>query len=246
MNLKGKSAIVTGGSSGIGAAIALKLAGYGADIAIIDLKLKEAEEVVGQIEEMGCKAMAVRADISNFKDAGKIVGQVVEVLGSLDILINNAGINKDGVIWKMAEDQWDDVLNINLKGCFNYTRHAAAIFRNQKSGKIVNVTSINGIRGKFGQANYSASKAGIIGLTKTTARELGKYGVNVNAIAPGLIMTDMMEKSPQSVLDKALEEIVIGRFGRPEDVAEVCAFLCSDMARHITGEVIKVDGGQYI
>ncbi len=246
MNLKGKSAIVTGGASGIGAAIALKLAGYGASVAIIDLNIKAAEKVSGRIEEMGCIGLAVQADISDFEEAGRVAGHVVDTLGSLDMLVNNAGINRDGVVWKMTEEQWDDVLRINLKGYFNYTRHAAAIFRGQKSGKIVNVTSINGLRGKFGQTNYSASKAGVIGLTKATARELGKYGVNVNAIAPGLIMTEMMKQAPQSVLDKALEEIVIGRIGRPEDVAEVAAFLCSGLSRHITGEVIKVDGGQYI
>jgi 3-oxoacyl-[acyl-carrier protein] reductase len=175
-----------------------------------------------------------------------MVDSVVEEFGKLDILVNNAGINWDGVIWKMSEEQWDKVIDINLKGYFNYVRAVAPLFREQKSGKIVNVTSINGLRGKFGQANYSASKAGIIGLTKTVARELGKYGVNVNAVAPGLIETDMMKQASEEVRKMAIEEIVLKRIGHPEEVANVVAFLCSEMARHITGEVIKVDGGQYI
>ena len=147
---------------------------------------------------------------------------------------------------KMTEDQWDSVININLKGYFNYVRAVSPLFREQKSGKIVNVTSINGLRGKFGQANYSASKAGIIGLTKTVAKELGKYGVNVNAVAPGLIETDMMKQASEEVRKMAIEEIVLKRIGQPEEVANVVVFLCSELATHITGEVIKVDGGQYI
>lgn len=247
MNLEGKSAIVTGGSLGIGTSIALKLAEFGANVAINYRKHKdEAEEVVRKIQEMGQKGLVVQADISNFKDAGKMVEKVVSEFGGIDILVNNAGINWDGVIWKMTEEQWDAVLNINLKGYFNYIRSVAPIFREQKSGKIVNVTSINGLRGKFGQSNYSASKAGIIGLTKTVARELGKYGVNVNAVAPGLIETDMLKNADDSVRTAALEDIVIKRIGQPNEVAEVVAFLCCENSRHITGEVIKVDGGQYI
>ncbi len=247
MNLENMSAIVTGGSLGIGSSIALKLAEYGANVAINYRKHKEeAEKIVEQIQSYGRKGLVVQADISNFNDAGNMVNRVVEEFGGLNILVNNAGINWDGVIWKMSEEQWDTVLNINLKGYFNYIRHAAPIFREQKSGKIVNVTSINGLRGKFGQSNYSASKAGIIGLTKTIARELGKYSINVNAVAPGLILTEMMKNAPENVREMALEEIVLKRIGTPEDVAEVAAFLSSDLSRHITGEVIKVDGGQYI
>ncbi len=245
--LEGKSAIVTGGSLGIGTAIALKLAKFGANVAINYRKHKEeAEEVIKKVKAMGRKGLVVQADISNFSDAGKMVNDVKEEFGGLDILVNNAGINWDGVIWKMTEEQWDSVIDINLKGYFNYIRAVAPIFREQKSGKIVNVTSINGLRGKFGQANYSASKAGIIGLTKTVARELGKYGINVNAVAPGLIETDMMKQATEEVRKMAIEEIVLKRIGLPEEVADVVAFMCSEMARHITGEVIKVDGGQYI
>lgn len=245
--LEGRSAIVTGGSLGIGTAIALKLAEFGANVAINYRKHKEeAEEVIKKVKAMGRKGLVVQADISNFSDAGKMVNDVKKEFGGLDILVNNAGINWDGVIWKMTEEQWDSVIDINLKGYFNYIRAVAPIFREQKSGKIVNVTSINGLRGKFGQANYSASKAGIIGLTKTVARELGKYGINVNAVAPGLIETGMMKQATEEVRKMAIEEIVLKRIGLPEEVADVVAFMCSEMARHITGEVIKVDGGQYI
>ena len=247
MILKGKAAIVTGGSLGIGSAIALTLAEHGADVAINFRKHKEeADEIVRKIESTGRRGLAVRADVASFEDAGKMVDQVRETFGGLDILVNNAGVNWDGVIWKMSEEQWDAVLNINLKGFFNYIRLCSPFFREQKSGKIINITSINGMRGKFGQSNYTASKAGIIGLTKTVARELGKYSVNVNAVAPGLIETEMMAKAPEAVKDAALKEIVLGRLGQPDEVGQVVAFLASEAARHITGEVIRVDGGQYI
>ena len=247
MNLENMSAIVTGGSMGIGSAIALRLAEFVANVAINYRKhSEEAQIIIDKVHSLGRKGLIIQADTSNFEDAGRMVAQVAGEFGGLDILVNNAGINRDGVIWKMTEDQWDSVLDINLKGYFNYIRHVSPIFRDQKHGKIVNVTSINGIRGKFGQSNYSASKAGIIGLTKSVARELGKYSVNVNAVAPGLILTDMMEAVPQEVKDLALNEIVLNRIGLPGEVADVVAFLCSEMSRHITGEVIKVDGGQYI
>ncbi len=247
MDLQGKVAIVTGGSMGIGHAIALDLAAHGADVAINYRKhAEEANAVVAEIEKMGRRGLAVQADVASFVDAQRMVDAVREKLGRLDILVNNAGVNRDGVVWKMTESQWDEVLDTNLKGYFNYIRAAAPIFKEQGAGKIVNITSINGLRGKFGQSNYSAAKAGIIGLTKAIARELGKFSVNVNAVAPGLIETDMMKEAPQDVKDKALAEIVLGRLGAPKEVAHVVTFLCSDLARHITGEVIKVDGGQYI
>ena len=247
MDLQGKVAIVTGGSMGIGHAIAVDLAAHGADVAINYRKhAEEANAVVAEIEKMGRRGLAVQADVASFVDAQRMVDAVREKLGRLDILVNNAGVNRDGVVWKMTESQWDEVLDTNLKGYFNYIRAAAPIFKEQGAGKIVNITSINGLRGKFGQSNYSAAKAGIIGLTKAIARELGKFSVNVNAVAPGLIETDMMKVAPQDVKDKALAEIVLGRLGAPEEVAHVVTFLCSDLARHITGEVIKVDGGQYI
>ena len=245
--LDNKNAIVTGGSLGIGAAIARELARQGANVAINYRRHDtEAKQVVADVEAMGRKGLAVKADVVSFDDAQRMVEEVAEKFGGLDILVNNAGINRDGVIWKMTEEQWDQVIDVNLKGYFNYIRAAVGIFKEQKSGKVINVTSINGLRGKFGQTNYSASKAGIIGLTKALARELGRSSVNVNAVAPGLIETDMMKDAPEKVIEAALAEIVLGRMGKPEEVASVVVFLCSEAARHITGEVIQVDGGQYI
>lgn len=247
MLLDKKNAIVTGGSLGIGAAIALDLAENGANVALNYRKhADEANAIVEKIKAMGRKGLAVRADVSSFTDAGAMVEKVREEFGGLDILVCNAGVNRDGVIWKMEESQWDTVMDIDLKGCFNYARHVAPIFKEQGSGKIVNITSINGLRGKFGQTNYSAAKAGVIGFTKAMARELGRYSVNVNALAPGLIETEMVKQAPQKVKDMALAEIVLGRLGKPEEVASVVTFLCSENARHITGHVISVDGGQYI
>lgn len=245
--LSGKTAIVTGGTRGIGRAIAEDLAKNGADVAInYRLSAKEAEEFVRQLESLGRRGLAVQADVSSFSDAQRMVETVVRELGGLDILVNNAGVNRDGVIWKMTEEQWDEVIAIDLKGTFNYIRAAAPIFKEQRSGKIVNVTSINGLRGKFGQSNYTAAKGGVNALTKTVARELGRYNVNVNAVAPGLIETDMVKQAPEKVREMALAEIVLGRLGQPEEVAWVVTFLCSERARHITGEIITVDGGQYL
>ena len=247
MEFEGKVAIVTGASLGIGSAIALDLAKNGANVAINYRKHDaEAGALCDQVAAMGRRAIAVRADVASFKDAQSMVDQVVKEFGRIDILVNNAGVNRDAVMWKMTEEQWDEALAINLKGYFNYIRAVAPLLRQQGSGKIVNITSINGLRGKFGQANYAAAKAGIIGLTKTVARELAKSNVNCNAVAPGLIETDMVKQAPDDVRQKALAEIVLGRMGAPEEVAWVVTFLCSEKSRHITGEVIKVDGGQYI
>ena len=249
MLLEGKNAIVTGGSQGIGAAISLDLAKEGANVCLTYRKHKdEAIEYADQIKAMGRKALALQCDIASFADAERVVKQALDEFGSLDILVNNAGMNWDGVSWKMSEEQWDRVLEVNLKGYFNFTRHTAPLFKDQKYGKIINITSINGLRGKFGQTNYSASKAGIIGYTKAVAKELGAFGVNVNAVAPGLIETSMLKESEarDKIIDLAMGEIVLKRVGQPEDLAYVVSFLASDKARHVTGEVIKVDGGQYI
>jgi 3-oxoacyl-[acyl-carrier protein] reductase len=247
LGLKGKGAIVTGGSRGIGTAIALELAREGCDVAInYRRSADEAESVVQQIKEMGCQALAVQADVSSFSDAEAMVQKVYEEFGHLDIMVCNAGVTWDGVIWKMTEKQWDTVINVNLKGYFNYNRAAARHFKEKKYGKIVNIASINGLRGKFAQANYAASKGGEIGLSKSLARDLGRFNVNVNVVAPGMVLTDMAQKLAQEFLDKAKGETMIGRLAAPEEVAYLVAFLASDRSRHITGEVIKVDGGQYI
>ena len=247
LDLVGKGAIVTGGSLGIGRAIALGLAGEGANVAVNYRRHDdEAKAVVSEIEGMGRKGLAVKADVSSLTDAEAMVAAVSESFGRFDILVCNAGITWDGVIWKMTEEQWDAVINVNLKGYFNYNRTSAQHFKDHKYGKIVNISSINGIRGKFAQANYAASKGGEIALTKSLAKELGKFNVNVNAVAPGMVLTEMMEKIPTEFKDVALAETVVGRFATPEDVAHLVCFLCSDRSRHITGEVIKIDGGQYI
>ena len=249
MLLEGKNAIVTGGSQGIGTAASLELGREGANVCLTYRKHEsEALAVRDQIRAMGRKSIAAKCDISSFNDAERVVKEALEAFGCLDILVNNAGMNWDGVSWKMTEEQWDRVIEVNLKGYFNFSRHVAPIFKDQKSGKIVNVTSINGLRGKFGQTNYSASKAGIVGYTKALAKELGAFNVNVNAVAPGLIETAMLRESDarDKIVGLALNEIVLKRVGQPEDLANVIAFLASEKARHITGDVIKVDGGQYI
>jgi 3-oxoacyl-[acyl-carrier protein] reductase len=247
LGLEGKGAIVTGGSLGIGRAIALELAREGANVAVNYRRHDtEAKEVVRKIEQMGRKGLAIKADVSSYDDAQKMVQAVINEFGRLDILVCNAGINWDGVIWKMTEQQWDAVIGVNLKGYFNYNKAAATVFMEQKYGKIVNISSINGMRGKFAQSNYAASKGGEIAMSKSLAKELGKFNVNVNVVAPGMVLTDMMEKIPAEFKNAALSETVLGRFATPEDVAELVCFLCSDRSRHITGEVIKIDGGQYI
>ncbi|MBI2366869.1 MAG: 3-oxoacyl-ACP reductase FabG [Deltaproteobacteria bacterium] len=247
MGLKGKGAIVTGGSLGIGAAIAIELGREGVNVAVNYRRHDtEAKQVVAEIEKLGSKGLAVKADVSSYNDAIKMVQQVQEQFGRLDILVCNAGITWDGVIWKMTEEQWDTVIGVNLKGYFNYNKAAAVVFKDQKYGKIVNVSSINGLRGKFAQANYSASKGGEIAMSKSLARDLGAFNVNVNVVAPGMVLTDMMDNLAPEFKNKALAETVVGRFATPEDCAHLVAFLCSDLSRHITGEVIKIDGGQYI
>ncbi len=249
MILEGKNAIVTGGSQGIGAATSIELANEGANVCLTYRKHgEEAESYAAQIREMGRKALAVQCDIAVFAEAEQVVKSAQEAFGGVDILVNNAGMNWDGVSWKMSEEQWDRVIEVNLKGYFNFTRQVAPIFKTQKSGKIINITSINGLRGKFGQTNYSASKAGIIGFTKALAKELGAFNVNVNAVAPGLIETAMLKESSarDKIIDMAVGEMALTSVGQPEDLAYLVAFLASDKAKHITGDIIKVDGGQYI
>ena len=251
--LKGKVALVTGGSRGIGRAIVEDLASAGSDVAFVyyevpgeQVEAKKAQEVLDWLEAAGRRGMSFEADVVDFARAQEIVEQVIEAWGRLDILINNAGIHQNEVIWAMDEAQWDRVLAVDLKGVFNYTRAVAPVFRDRQAGKIVSIASIHGLRGRAAGANYSAAKAGVIGLTKSVARDLGPYGVNVNAVAPGITETDMVRALPEDVKAGFVADIVMGRMGRPEDVAHMVTFLCSDLASHIHGEVIKVDGGQYI
>ncbi len=247
LGLKGKGAIVTGGSVGIGAAIAIGLAKEGANVAITDVgRAEEGAAVVAQIEALGGKAIYVESDASSFDQAEQTTARAVEELGGVHLLVCNAGITMDGPIWKMTEEQFDTVIAVNLKGYFNHNRAAARLFMQQKYGKIVNISSINGLRGKFAQSNYAASKGGIGGLSKSLAKELGRFNVNVNVVAPGMVLTEMMQAVPMEFQAAALAETVVGRFATPEDIANTVTFLCSDLSRHITGEVIKVDGGQYI
>jgi 3-oxoacyl-[acyl-carrier protein] reductase len=243
LGLDGTVALVTGGRRGIGAAVARTLAAEGCDVAIVDREA-DADTVVGDIGAHGRRALFLPADVRDVVAAQRAVTTVVERLGRLDVLVCCAGITADGMVWKLSETQWDDVVDVNLKGCFTFTRAAAALFRAQRSGRIVHVASINGLRGKPGQANYAASKGGVIAFTKAVAREMGRYGVTVNAIAPGMIETDMTSTLPADVLARAVQESALGRIGTPDDCAHLVAFLCSRGARHITGTVVAVDGGQ--
>jgi 3-oxoacyl-[acyl-carrier protein] reductase len=247
LGLTGKSALVTGGRTGIGAAIAVALAGEGCDVAIVDRVHDEtADTVVGKIADLGRRGLVIQADVADHAAAHEAIATVVTDFGRLDIVVCNAGINWDGVIWKMTEEQWDSVITVNLKGYFNYNQAAANVFKDQRSGKIVNISSINGLRGKHAQTNYAASKGGEIALTKSLARELGKFNVNVNAVAPGMVLTEMAQDLAPEFIHKAADETVLGRIAESQDIADAVVFLCSDRARHITGEVIKVDGGQYM
>lgn len=242
--LKDKVAIVTGGTRGIGRAIALKLADNGANIVINYRNSdKEAEELKAILEEKGVKVLTVKCDISNFEDSKNIMDKCKEVFGKIDILVNNAGITKDTLIMRMKEEDFDNVIDVNLKGTFNCAKHASAIMLKQRFGKIINMTSVVGIAGNAGQVNYAASKAGVIGLTKSLAKELGSRGITVNAVAPGFINTDMTASLSEKVKEEASKNIPLKRLGDPEDVANLVGFLASDAANYITGQVINVDGG---
>ncbi len=247
ISLEGKVAIVTGGARGIGAEVVRTLAKYGADVSFNYVKSAEkAMELSKEVESFGRRCLPYQCDVINYEDAEKMVNHVIRSLGGLHILVCNAGVNWDGVLWKMSIEQWNRVINVDLTGTFNFMRAVAGHFKDQGYGKIINITSINGLRGKFGQTNYSAAKSGVHGLTKAAAKDLGKFGVNVNAVAPGFILTEMGESMPDEFKKIAIEESALKRAGLPEDVANLVVFLASDAAKHITGEIIKVDGGQYI
>lgn len=242
--LKGKTAIVTGAAKGIGREIALALAREGAYVAVnYNGSAGKAEETVRKIREAGGKAEAFRCDVSDFTASEEMVKQILAKRGQVDILVINAGIKRDGLIMRMSEEDFDRVVDVNLKGCFHMIRHLSRQFLKQKSGKIINISSISGVLGNAGQANYAASKAGIIGLTKSVSRELACKGICVNAIAPGFIHTEMTEVLSNSVKEAAQKQIPMGHFGKPEDIAELAVFLASEKADYITGQVICVDGG---
>ncbi|MGG5252982.1 3-oxoacyl-[acyl-carrier-protein] reductase [Neobacillus sp. SM06] len=244
MNLEGKSALVTGASRGIGREIALELARQGSDVAVNFAGSEaKANEVVDEIKAMGRRAFAVKCDVSNSEEVASMVKETIDQFGKLDILINNAGITKDNLIMRMKEDEWDDVLNINLKGVFLCTKAVTRQMMKQRSGRIINVASIVGVSGNPGQANYVAAKAGVIGLTKTTAKELAARNITVNAIAPGFITTDMTDKLSEEVKSEMLKQIPLARFGEPKDIAKVAAFLASHDSAYMTGQTLHIDGG---
>ena len=247
MELQGRKAFVTGGSRGIGKAICLELARRGADVAFDYKGLPpEGEAAAGELAALGRRTYWAVVEAADTQAVARCVEAAAAALGGLDILVNNAGVTADAVLWKMSEEQFDGVIAVNLKGTFNHLRAAAPYLRRAGAGRVVNISSINGLRGKFGQTNYCASKAGVIGLTKAAARELGASGVTVNCVAPGMIETEMAAGVPEEFRAKALAETLLGRLGRPEDIAQTVAFLCGEGARHITGVVIQVDGGQYL
>ncbi|MCT4606378.1 MAG: 3-oxoacyl-[acyl-carrier-protein] reductase [Marinisporobacter sp.] len=244
MNLTGKTAIVTGGSRGIGKAIALKLADLGANIVVnYTSNAEKAEEVVKMIKDMGKDAIALKADVSNSEEVQNFIKEVEEKFETIDILVNNAGITKDTLLMKMKEEDWDRVIAINLKGTYNCTKAVTRKMMKQRSGKIVNVASVVGVTGNAGQANYAASKAGVIGFTKSIAKELGIRGINVNAVAPGFIETDMTEVLSDKVKEEIMKNIPMKKLGKVEDVANAVAFLCSEEASYVTGQVLNIDGG---
>jgi len=243
IRLKDKVALVTGSARGIGREIALLFAKEGAHIVIWDVNPEAASQTQKDIEALGVKAMSAKVDVTNARQVEEEINKILDKFQKLDILVNNAGITKDGLLLRMPEADWDAVINVNLKGTFNCTKVASKAMLKQKSGKMVNIASIIGIIGNAGQANYSASKAGIIALTKTTAKELASRGICVNAVAPGFIQTEMTAKLPQEIQEKMLAQIPLGRFGKPEDVARLCLFLASSEADYITGQTIIIDGG---
>ncbi|APP17185.1 3-oxoacyl-[acyl-carrier-protein] reductase FabG [Bacillus altitudinis] len=242
--LTNKTAVVTGASRGIGRSIAIDLAKKGANV-VVNYSGNEAKanEVVDEIKALGQQAFAVKADVSNAEEVQALMKQAVDTFGSIDILVNNAGITKDNLLMRMKENEWDDVININLKGVFNCTKAVTRQMMKQRSGRIINVASVVGVCGNPGQANYVAAKAGVIGLTKTTAKELASRHITVNAVAPGFISTDMTDKLDENVQTEMLKQIPLARFGAPEDISNVVVFLASEGAGYITGQTIQVDGG---
>ena len=243
--LKGKTAVITGGTRGIGAAIAQQYASMGVNLALIYAGNRQAAEELRCIceENYKVKARIYQCDVSNFTETKEITAEIKKDFKTVHILVNNAGITRDNLILRMCEEEFDAVVETNLKGCFHTIRHLSRYFLKQKSGKIINIASVSGVLGNAGQANYAASKAGIIGLTKTVARELASRGITVNAVAPGFVHTEMTEVLSDQVKEAAVAQIPLGRFGETQDIANTVAFLASEKADYITGQVICVDGG---
>ncbi|UTI40513.1 3-oxoacyl-[acyl-carrier-protein] reductase [Niallia sp. RD1] len=247
MKLAGKVAVVTGASRGIGKSIALELAKQGADVVVNYAgSVDRANEVVKEIEGLGRKAISIQCDVSNTDSVNAMMKEALEVFGNIDILVNNAGITRDNLLMRMKDSEWDDVINTNLKGVFLCTKAVTRPMMKQRKGRIINITSIVGVTGNPGQANYVAAKAGVIGFTKTTAKELAQRNITVNAIAPGFITTDMTDKLTEEVKNSMLTQIPLGQFGRPEDIANAVVFLASDDSSYITGQTLHIDGGMYM
>ena len=247
MNLTNKTAVITGGGRGIGKCIALKLASLGANIVINDIPSSpDAEKTVDEINATGAKAIAITGDVRSLEDMEKVMSGALQTFGSIDILVNNAGITRDTLMMRMKEQDWDDVLDINLKGAFQCIKAVSRIMNKQRSGTIINITSVVGLMGNVGQVNYSASKAGLVGLTKSVAKEFASRGIRCNAVAPGSIQSDMTDQLSDQVKEDYLKGIPLSRFGTAEDIANTVAFLASDASSYITGQVISVNGGLYM
>jgi len=246
MKLKDKVALVTGAAQGIGKSIALALASQGAKLVITDVNLELVEQTAEEIRKIGVEAKALKSNVASLEEAEKSVADAKAAFGRVDILVNNAGITRDTLLVRMKKEDWDAVIGVNLTGVFNMTKAAASVMMKQRAGKIINIASIVGQMGNAGQANYSASKAGVIGMTKTVARELAPRGVTVNAIAPGFIETAMTKKIPPEVQQKMIAQIPLAKLGQPEDIANAVVFLASSEADYITGQVLAVNGGMYM
>jgi len=245
--LDGKTAVVTGASRGIGRAVALQLAKEGANVVVnFSGSEQKAAQVVEEIQGLGAQAIAVQANISDSESVQQLMNASLEQFGSIDILVNNAGITRDNLLMRMKEDEWDDVINTNLKGVFLCTKVVTRQMMKQRAGRIINISSIVGVMGNAGQANYVAAKAGVIGLTKTVARELASRNILVNAIAPGFITTEMTETLPEDVKSSMLSQIPLAKLGQPEDIAKAVVFLASDDASYMTGQTLHIDGGMYM
>jgi len=244
--LKDKVAMVTGAAQGIGKAVAIALAREGANLIISDINLELAAQTAKEVESLGVKTLALKTNVADLADVESSVNEAVKVFGKIDILVNNAGITKDNLLIRMKKEDWDAVLAVNLTGVFNCTKVVSRLMMKNSCGKIINIASISGQMGNFGQANYAASKAGVIGFTKTVAREAAARNITVNAIAPGFIQTAMTDKIPEEIKKKMLEQIPLGKFGQPEDVANAAVFLSSPEADYITGQVLAINGGMYM